>query len=59
MIDALTLKKLTNLKSGEYYGIASSWSSKEKKNFGVYLLYRAMNIFLHEGERHIHPSDIK
>ncbi|XP_031837960.1 uncharacterized protein LOC116429309 [Nomia melanderi] len=58
MIDALGLKKLKNLKSGDYYGIAATWNIKEKCNFGRYLLYQAMQIFLLEGERHIYPQNL-
>ncbi|KZC09345.1 PREDICTED: uncharacterized protein LOC107187523 [Dufourea novaeangliae] len=58
MIDALGLKKLKNYKRGNYYGIAATWSTKEKCNFGRYLLYQAMQIFLCEGERQIHPENL-
>ncbi|XP_076176438.1 uncharacterized protein LOC143151303 isoform X2 [Ptiloglossa arizonensis] len=58
MIDALGTKKLSNCKSGDYYGIAATWSIKEKCNFGRYLLYQAMHIYLHEGERQIFPQNL-
>ncbi|CAB3370357.1 Hypothetical predicted protein [Cloeon dipterum] len=58
MIDAIGLSNLCNLKGGEYYGVISTKSAKEQCHFGVHLLRNAMNIFLHEGERQLFPSDI-
>lgn len=58
MISALNLENITNIKGGEFYGISASWSKKQKNLLGIYLLYRAMKIFLNEGERQIFPTDI-
>lgn len=58
MIEALGLKNLKNVKVGNYYGSAAMWPIKQKKLLGVYLLYRAMLIFLNEGERQLRPVDI-
>ncbi|KOX68802.1 Ankyrin repeat and LEM domain-containing protein 1 [Melipona quadrifasciata] len=58
IIDALGIQKLKNSKSGDYYGIAKTWNMKEKRNFGRYLLYQAMRIFLCEGERQILPENM-
>lgn len=58
MIDAIGLPNLNNLKCGEYYGVASTWAKKNKIQLGVYLLHKAMLIFLNEGERQIRPFDI-
>lgn len=58
MIDAIGLSHLKNIKNGEYYGVAATWSKKNKIKFGLYLLYKAMLIFLSEGERQIRPLDI-
>lgn len=58
MIDALGIQTLRNCKSGDYYGIAATWNAEEKRNFGRYLLYQAMQIFLHEGERQIFPQNL-
>lgn len=58
MIEALGLDRLKNLKSGEYYGIASTWSNHQKRTLGVYLLYKAMHILINEGERQLSPDDI-
>lgn len=58
MIDALGLTTLKNLKVGNYYGAVASWPLKERRMLGVYLLYRAMLIFLSEGERQLRPEDL-
>ncbi|KAJ0174002.1 hypothetical protein K1T71_010148 [Dendrolimus kikuchii] len=58
MIDVLGLTNLKNLKCGNYYGVAASWPLKERRMFGMYLLYKAMLIFLSEGERQLRPDDI-
>lgn len=59
MIDCLDLRNLTNLKRGEYYGITLSWSMRQRKQLGVLLLYKAMKIFLQEGESQLRPDDVK
>eukprot|EP00794_Sanderia_malayensis_P010155 gene10155-11192_t len=58
MIDVLGLTRLTNLKKGEYYGSASSWNSKKKRQLGVHLLKKALKIFLVEGEKQIREKDL-
>ncbi|KAL0869660.1 hypothetical protein ABMA27_005907 [Loxostege sticticalis] len=58
MIDALGLQNLKNLKCGNYYGVAASWPLKERRMLGLYLLYKALQIFLSEGERQLRPDDI-
>lgn len=59
ILDALGLSNLTNQKRGIYYGIAESWSMEDKKKFGFYLLYRALSIFINEGERQLFEYDLK
>lgn len=59
MIDAIGLSNLTNIQSGEYYGITKNWNAKEKQQLGVVLLHKALQIYLAEGERQIFPSDLK
>ncbi|KAK7138526.1 hypothetical protein R3I93_015839 [Phoxinus phoxinus] len=59
MVDAIGLKMLTNQKRGDYYGVVSTWSVRRKRELGVHLLYRAMQIFLAEGERQLRPADIR
>ncbi|XP_026495416.2 ankyrin repeat and LEM domain-containing protein 1-like [Vanessa tameamea] len=58
MIDVIGLPNLKNLKTGNYYGVASSWPHRERRMLGLYLLYKAMLIFLCEGERQLRPDDI-
>lgn len=47
------------MKRGDYYGIAVTYSMKKRREMGVYLLTKALQIFLAEGERQISPLDIK
>nr|XP_022913973.1 ankyrin repeat and LEM domain-containing protein 1 [Onthophagus taurus] len=58
MIHALKLENVTNKKYGDYYGVAATWNQQQKCVFGVFLLYKALQIFLHEGERQLYPNDI-
>lgn len=58
MLDAIGINNLVNMKGGEYYGPASTWRIRQKHQLGIYLLYRAMRIFLCEGERQLRPTDI-
>ncbi|CAL8309773.1 unnamed protein product [Lota lota] len=59
MVDAIGLKMLTNQKRGDYYGVVSTWQARKRRELGVHLLYRAMQIFLAEGERQLRPADIR
>uniref|UniRef100_A0A673CG71 Zgc:85936 n=1 Tax=Sphaeramia orbicularis TaxID=375764 RepID=A0A673CG71_9TELE len=59
MVEAIGLKKLTNQKRGDFYGVVSNWQLKRKRELGVHLLYKAMQIFLAEGERQLRPADIR
>ncbi|XP_047442108.1 ankyrin repeat and LEM domain-containing protein 1 [Mugil cephalus] len=59
MVEAIGLKMLTNQKRGDFYGIVSNWQVKRKRELGIHLLYRAMQIFLAEGERQLRPADIR
>ncbi|XP_054458605.1 ankyrin repeat and LEM domain-containing protein 1 [Anoplopoma fimbria] len=59
MVEALGLKMLTNRKRGDFYGVVSNWQVKKKRDLGIHLLYRAMQIFLAEGERQLRPADIR
>lgn len=58
MIDVIGVNNLTNQKVGNYYGLVESWPLKERRMLGLYLLYKAMQIFLTEGERQLRPDDI-
>ncbi|XP_044055217.1 ankyrin repeat and LEM domain-containing protein 1 [Siniperca chuatsi] len=59
MVEAIGLKMLTNQKRGDFYGVVSNWQVKRKRELGIHLLYRAMQIFLAEGERQLRPADIR
>lgn len=58
MIEALGTQKLGNCKSGDYYGVVATWRSKEKCELGRYLLFKAFQILLVEGERQIFPDNL-
>lgn len=58
MIDAIGISNLTNIKKGDYYGITSSWSMRQRKQLGVALLFKAMHIHLIEGESQLLPNDL-
>lgn len=59
IIDCLGVENLTNIKRGDYYGISKSWTMRDRKKLGVLLLYKAMQVFMVEGESQLRPSDIK
>ncbi|GAB6028584.1 ankyrin repeat and LEM domain containing 1 [Chamberlinius hualienensis] len=58
IIEAIDVNNLSNVKRGEFYGEIKNWNLKDKCKLGSIFLYRAMNIFLHEGERQIKPCHI-
>ncbi|XP_044265698.1 ankyrin repeat and LEM domain-containing protein 1-like [Tribolium madens] len=58
MIDAIKIENLCNVNRGNFYGVVATWGQREKDKFGVFLLYKAMVIFLNEGERQLCPADI-
>lgn len=58
MIEAIGKEQLGNCKAGEYYGIAATWSIQQKQKFGRYLLYKALQILMHEGESQLFPCNL-
>jgi len=58
MIVAIGKEQLENCKGGEYYGIVATWSIQQKQNFGRYLLYKALQILMHEGESQLFPYNL-
>ncbi|KAM6465143.1 ankyrin repeat and LEM domain-containing protein 1 [Liasis olivaceus] len=58
MVDTIGLKMLTNQKKGNYYGTVANWPMKRRRRLGIFLLHRALQIFLAEGERQLRPADI-
>jgi len=59
MIDAVGCDNLTNIKGGDYYGVAADWSEEERLQLGSFLVFKAFKIFLQEGERQIRPVDLR
>lgn len=59
IIDCIGLQNLTNLKRGDYYGLTLSWPMRVRKQLGLVLLYKTMQIFIAEGESQLRPDDIK
>ncbi|KAG5683895.1 hypothetical protein PVAND_013155 [Polypedilum vanderplanki] len=57
MIEAIGIHNLTNLKKGDYYGAPTSFTMRQKRQMGISLLYRALNIYLAEGESQMKPDD--
>lgn len=53
------LQTLTNQKQGHYYGVVAHWPLPRRRRLGVYLLQRALLVFLAEGERELRPQDIQ
>ncbi|KAL5238363.1 hypothetical protein ACI65C_005773 [Semiaphis heraclei] len=58
MIDAIGLDKLTNEKRGTYYDNTIRWLNSDRCKLGCHLLYRAMLVFLADGERQLRPIDL-
>ncbi|XP_025200447.1 uncharacterized protein LOC112598258 [Melanaphis sacchari] len=58
MIDAIGLDKLTNEKRGTYYDNTARWLNSDRCKLGCHLLYRAMLVFLADGERQLRPVDL-
>lgn len=58
IIEAMGIDTLTNLKKGDFYGISRNFSMRQKRQMGVSLLFRAMNVYLHEGESQLTPFDL-
>jgi len=58
MIDAIGLDRLTNEKRGTYFDKTLRWRHSDRCKLGCYLLNRAMNVFLADGERQLKPVDL-
>lgn len=58
VIEAFGVSNLTNMKRGDFYGATSCFSMRQKREMGVGLLHRAMNIYLAEGESQLTPFDL-
>lgn len=58
IIEALGVPTLTNQKGGEFYGVVQGWPNKRRKQLGIYLLFKALKMFLLEGESQISPDNL-
>lgn len=58
IIEAIGIESLTNLKKGQYYGVAKNFSMRQKRQMGIGLLNRACSIYLAEGESQLMPFDL-
>lgn len=58
IIDAIGVENLTNMKRGDYYGCSKAWTMRERKQLGVALLYKSLQVLLAEGESQLRPHDI-
>lgn len=58
MIDAIGIKFLTNIQIGQNRIKNLRWTQHKKDMLGTYLLYKAYNVLLVNGERQIRKADI-
>ncbi|KAL5280468.1 ANKLE1.2 family protein [Megaselia abdita] len=58
IIEALSLRSLTNLRAGNFHGPVKMWSNRCKRKLGALILFKAMRIYLNEGESQLTPKDL-
>jgi hypothetical protein len=58
MIKALGLSELTNLNSSSFKGKSQNWSPEDQVSLGCYLVYKASEIFKHEGCKPLYAADV-
>lgn len=58
ILEAIGIDNLTNLKRGEYYGLAKNFLIRQKRQMGIALLHRALGVYLNEGESQLLPFDL-
>ncbi|XP_064392355.1 ankyrin repeat and LEM domain-containing protein 1-like isoform X2 [Halichondria panicea] len=58
MIDALGLDNLTNKVRGHVHGIAQQWPLFKRRQYGVYLLHKAFQIFQITSPPQLHEHDL-
>lgn len=58
IIEAIGLEHLTNLKKGDFYGVAKNFPMRKKRELGIAILNKAMNVYLAEGESKLMPFDL-
>ena len=59
MIEALGLENLSNKVRGKSYGMVAGWDAKRRRKLGVFLLYKAFQLYLIEGEHQLRRRDVK
>ena len=59
MIDTIGVDNLTNIKIGKNNIKSLLWTDHKKLTFGAYLLYKAYNMLLINGERQVRKADIQ
>lgn len=57
IIETLGIHNLTNVKKGEFYGVSTCYTMRQKRQMGIALLFRALKIYLAEGESQLKPCD--
>lgn len=57
IIETIGLNNLTNLNRGNFYGKASTFTMRQKRQMGVALLHRILHVYLAEGESQMKPND--
>lgn len=58
IIEALSLRHLTNQKGGKYYGPVRMWPITCRRKLGVFIVFKALRVYLAEGESELSPEDI-
>lgn len=58
IIEALSLSHLTNNRSGTFYGPFKMWPISCKSGLGTLILWKALQVYLAEGESQLTPKDI-
>ena len=59
MIEALGLDNLSNKVRGKSYGLVGCWEPKRRRKLGVFLLHKAFQLYLIEGEHQLRRRDLK
>jgi hypothetical protein len=52
------LDNITNAKGSHKHGVVRGWPKAKQRSLGAFLLMRAFNILLNEGERAIMPRNL-
>lgn len=58
LIETLSLKHLTNQRSGTFYGPVRMWPVQCKRKLGALILLKALQVYLAEGESQLLPMNV-